>query len=92
MERALALSQDDWVAERLAQASVTQLMAISGIQSAHVLTLQNAGIVNLLQLHQNHQWPLMGATTDWVREWLDRYVADLALEYNQLRRGALKLV
>lgn len=88
MERALELSKEDWVAERMGQASVTQLLAIRGIQMAHIKSLQNAGIENLHQLRQATRWPLMGATNDWVRDWLDAFVADLNQEYAQLRRVA----
>lgn len=90
MERAASLSSEEWIVEHLMQTPITHLTTVPGIKLAHVQTLQNSGIQNLLQLREASRWPLMEASNDLVREWLDRFIVDLALEYAHLRKVASK--
>lgn len=86
MRRTLVLTQRAWVEEQLSQRSIDDLLAIDGIQAAHLRSLRSAGITTLLQAHQCKDLPLMAATGDWVRDWLRRRVGSLEWEYLKYRK------
>jgi hypothetical protein len=86
MRRTLVLTQRAWVEERLSQRGIDDLLAINGIQAAHLRSLRSAGIETLLQAHQCTDLPLMAATGDWVRDWLRRQVSGLEGEYRKHRK------
>jgi predicted flap endonuclease-1-like 5' DNA nuclease len=86
MQRTLVLTQRAWVDEQLSQRNIDDLLAINGIQAAHLRSLRSAGIETLLQANQCQNLPLMAATGDWVRDWLRRRVSTLEREYLKHRK------
>ncbi len=84
-ERAAVLTQKEWVEEQLAMYPVEHLMEVNGIREAHIQTLRQAGIVTLYEVRTCETLPLMGATGDWVREWLYNFIFTLQREYRQHR-------
>jgi hypothetical protein len=91
MERALRLSREDWVAEELEKSPISRIMAVKGIHHSHIHSLEKAGILNLWDLIDADQVPLMGAHNDWVRDWVQELIAELRQEYDLTRRAALKI-
>lgn len=88
MERVCELSRCEWVDEQLERYPLERLLAIRGLQPTHLDLLRKAGLTNLRQVWECERLPLMGGTTDWVRDWLTEFIKDLELEYQQLRRAA----
>ncbi|MBB6051920.1 hypothetical protein [Armatimonas rosea] len=86
MQRTLVLTQRAWVDEQLSLRSIDDLLAINGIQAAHLRSLRSAGIETLLQANQCKDLPLMAATGDWVRDWLRRQVSSLERDYLKYRK------
>lgn len=86
MQRTLVLTQRAWVDEQLSLRSIDDLLAINGIQAAHLRSLRSAGISTLLQAHQCKDLPLMAATGDWVRDWLQRRVSALERDFLKYRK------
>lgn len=86
LESVLAMTQKEWVEEQLTRCSIERMMEVSGIREAHIQALRNAGITNLRIARERESLPLMGATNDWVQDWLRNFVSQLEREYRQHRR------
>ena len=84
-ERAATLTQKEWVEEQLATYPIERLLEVSGIREAHIHTLRRAGIATLYDARKCETLPLMGATGDWVQEWLHNFIFNLQREYRQHR-------
>lgn len=86
-ERAVVLSQTEWVNEQLSQCPVERLLEVSGLREAHINTLRHAKITNLREARECTSLPLLGATADWVTSWLRNFVSRLEREYHQHRQA-----
>lgn len=89
-ERAALLTKEAWIAEQLAEVPIARVQVVTGVRPAHIIALENAGFQTLHDLQVKPRSPLMGATGDFVREWLDEYKRELGREYDQLRRSLPK--